>query len=175
MELWDAYDKDWNPTGETLVRGEAVPKGKYHLVACVLVQHADGDYLLMQRDMSKKAWAGYYEASVGGSVLKGESLIEGAKRELREETGIVADELTPLYRARGTCGLYGAFLCKTDWPKDGIVLQQGETMGYRWVSREEAIRLFELEPPVCIVQAGTRTYFRLETPEPMEELLEMYL
>ena len=169
MELWDAYDRDGNPTGGTLVRGDPIPEGVYHLMCCVLVRHADGDYLLMQRDMTKTAWPGYYEASVGGSVLKGETLLEGAKRELFEETGIVADRLTPYYTARDQKCLYGAFLCETDWPKDGIVLQPGETSGYLWVSREEAIRMMELKPAVCVVQAGTRTYFGLETPEPAEE------
>ena len=171
MELWDAYDREGNPTGGTLVRGEPIPEGVYHLVACVLVKHVDGDYLLMKRDLSKQGYPGMYEASIGGSVLKGETLLEGAKRELFEETGIVAQTLTPYYAARGPHTLYGAFLCETDWPKDRIALQPGETMDYLWVSREEAIRMMELVPPVCVVQAGTRAYFGLETPDAKEEYM----
>ena len=171
MELWDAYDRDGNLTGGTLVRGEPVPDGLYHLVCGVLVKHVDGDYLLMQRDLSKPGWPGYYEASVGGAVQKGETLLEGAKRELWEETGIVAQNLTPYYTARDRNSLYGAFLCETDWPKDQIVLQPGETMGYLWVSREELIRMMEEKPCRCVVQAGTRTYFGLETPDPKEEYM----
>ena len=171
MELWDAYDRNGNPTGGTLVRGELVPEGLYHLVCGVLVRHTDGDYLLMKRDLSKPSYPGYYEASLGGAVQKGETLLEGAKRELYEESGIRAESLTPYYVARDQNCLYGAFLCVTDWPKDQIMLQPRETMDYLWVSREEAIRMMEMEPPVCVVQAGTRAYFGLETPDPKEEYL----
>ena len=75
MELWDAYDCEGHLTGETLVRGEPIPEGRYHLVCGVLVRHVDGDYLLMKRDLSKSAYPGYYEASLGGAVQKGETLL----------------------------------------------------------------------------------------------------
>ena len=169
QELWDAYDRDGNKTGAVLVRGEPVPEGLYHMVSGVLVRHTDGDYLLMRRDLNKKTFPGYYEASVGGSVQKGESALEGALRELKEETGIAAQTLTPYYNARDARCLYRAFLCETDWPKDQIVLQPGETIDYLWVSREKLIEMMQAEPCLCAVQAGTRTYFGLETPEPAEE------
>ena len=53
-ELWDAYDKKFNKIeNTTLVRGEAIPDGIYHLVSEVIVKHTDGSYLLMQRDLRK--------------------------------------------------------------------------------------------------------------------------
>ena len=169
MELWDAYDRFGNRTDGTLVRGEPVPEGLCHLVCCVLVQHTDGDYLLMRRDLNKKSWPGYYEASVGGSVLKGETLPQGARRELLEESGIAADRLTPYFAARDKDCLYGGFVCLTDCAKDSIVLQPTETIAYRWVSREELIAMMEADPLEVIVQAATRKYFGLETPHPAEE------
>lgn len=48
MELWDAYDRELNKLGVTLVRGEEVPDGMYHLVSEVIVKHTDGEFLLMQ-------------------------------------------------------------------------------------------------------------------------------
>ena len=54
MELWDAYDADFNKIdGVTLVRSKPIPKGMRHLVCDVIVRHADGEYLLMQRDKRK--------------------------------------------------------------------------------------------------------------------------
>ena len=32
MELWDLYDEQWQKTGETAVRGEKLPEGRYHMV-----------------------------------------------------------------------------------------------------------------------------------------------
>ena len=35
--------------------------------------------------------------------------------------------------------LWDAYLCITDCPKDAIRLQEGETITYKWVSKEEFI------------------------------------
>ena len=47
VELWDAYDEKLNRIdGMTLVRGEDVPDGVFHLVCEIIVRHTDGTYLL---------------------------------------------------------------------------------------------------------------------------------
>ena len=51
MEIWDGYNIDGSLAGVDLVRGEKIPDGLYHLVCEVLVQHTDGDFLLMKRDL----------------------------------------------------------------------------------------------------------------------------
>lgn len=144
MELWDAYDKDFNIIkGMTLVRGEVIPEGIFHLVCDVIVKHTHGEWLLMRRDDSKH-FGGMWEATAGGSALKGETPLECALRELREETGIIAESLTQLGRMRGNNNhhaLYVEFLCITDCAKDSVTLQQGETSAYKWVSRDELISM----------------------------------
>ena len=139
VEIWDAYDADWNRIeGKTLVRGRPIPEGIFHLVADVLVRHTDGSYLLMRRDPGKK-YGGMWEATAGGAALKGETPAECAERELREETGIVASGLREVGRITSPehRTLFAEFLCVTDWDKDSVTLQRGETVDYRWVSREE--------------------------------------
>ena len=87
MEIWDAYDEKLNKIeGMTLVRGEEVPDGVFHLVCEIIVKHADGTYLLMQRDPGKHL-GGMWEATAGGSALQGEDPMTCALRELSEETG----------------------------------------------------------------------------------------
>jgi len=39
MELRDLYDKNLNLTGETIQKGEIIPKGKYILVVVVWIQN----------------------------------------------------------------------------------------------------------------------------------------
>ena len=112
MELWDAYLEDGSLAGRDLVRGQPVPKGLYHLVCCVLVRHADGTYLLMKRAAGKETWPGVYEASAGGSALKGETGEQAARRELYEETGIRAGRLTRLYARKGPHTMYEGVLCR---------------------------------------------------------------
>ena len=145
MELWDAYDKDFNKISNvTLIREEPIPEGLFHLVSDIIVKHTDGSYLLMQRD-KRKHFGGMWEATAGGSALRGETSLECAVRELREETGIESDHLTEIGRVRGYNTLYVEFLCVTDCKKDSIILQDGETIAYKWVSRNELISMKESE------------------------------
>lgn len=139
MELWDAYDAHLNNIdGQTLVRGEKIPKGLYHLVSEIIVRHQDGTYLLTQRD-ERKNFGGMWEATAGGSALQGESPLDCAKRELREETGIVTDDFVEVGRVlhQRHQTYYVNYLCYTDVDKDSIVLQEGETSAYKWVTAEE--------------------------------------
>ena len=143
MELWDAYNENGELIkGVTLVRGKKVPDGLFHLVCEIIVRHADGEYLLMQRDPAKH-FGGMWEASAGGSVIQGEDALTGAKRELFEETGIKAERLKDLGRVvmPGDGAIYAEFLCETDLPKDSIVLQKGETAAYRWVTKDELMNM----------------------------------
>lgn len=141
MELWDAYNKDFEKVnGTTLIRGEMIPNGLYHLVCDVLVKQTDGTFLLMQRD-PRKHFGGMWEATAGGSALLGESPLECAKRELAEETGIISSQLTKVGTVISKDTIYVEFLCITDWNKNDITLQDGETVAYRWVSREVLLHM----------------------------------
>ncbi|MBQ7060040.1 MAG: NUDIX hydrolase [Firmicutes bacterium] len=145
MELWDAYDAQFRKIeGVTLVRGEPVPARLFHLATDILVRHTDGNYLLMQRDW-RKNFGGTWEATAGGSALKGESALECALRELQEETGIVSDHLDEVGRVVGRDTVYVEYLCVTDCAKDSIRLQEGETIAYRWVSQSELLGMKKSE------------------------------
>ncbi len=139
MEIWDGYLKDGTKAGCDLIRDEVIPTGLYHLVSEILVRHIDGDYLLMQRDLSKPNDAGRYEATAGGSALKGETSLSCAIRELFEETGIKSDSLAEIgcYTTYNT--IYHLYLCTTDCDKKSISLQKGETMSYKWLCEEDFI------------------------------------
>ena len=143
MELWDAYDRNGNKTGEILVRGEPIPEGRYHLVSEVLVRHVDGSYLCMIRSRQKPNYPGYPECTAGGSALMGDSPIDCIRRELREETGIEWTEFEEVSRTVRDCyaTIFYSYLCTVDWPKDRITLQEGETEDYQWLSEEEFIEL----------------------------------
>ena len=143
MERWDAYRVALEPMeGRTLVRGDDIPQDCYHLVCEVLVRHRDGSYLLMQRD-PRKHFGGLWEATAGGSALQGETPLDCARRELLEETGIAGGELRELGRVvcEENRSVYVDFLCLTDWDKQDVRLQAGETSAYRWASAEEIARM----------------------------------
>ncbi len=146
MELWDAYNEAGEKLGFDLVRGQKIPDGVYHLVCEVVVRGTDGDFLLMQRSWEKEVSPGNWEIGAGGSALKGEDALTGACRELREETGIeAAGELRELYRVvcREHHAIYQGYLLVTDWPKESIVLQEGETIACRWLPPEAFLDFYD--------------------------------
>lgn len=148
MELWDAYNSEFEKIeGLTLIREEEdkIPEGVYHLVNHILVKHTDGTYLLMKRDSTKPAYPNMWEATAGGSALQGESALESAFRELREETGIVAYTLEELDWSLGKSSIHCRYLCLIDCAKDSIKLQEGETCDYRWVTAQELLAMKESE------------------------------
>lgn len=139
MEIWDGYNSDGSLVGIDLVRGEPIPDGIYFMTVEILVRHTDGDYLLMRRHPDKPSFPNFLEATAGGAAQKGEGPLEAAMRELREETGIHADTLTPIANMPYRKMLNYQFLCLTDCKKDSVTLQEGETVGYKWVSEKEFI------------------------------------
>lgn len=142
-ELWDAYDHYFNKIkGMTLIRDEPFPEGVYHLLCDVIVKHIDGSYLVMQRDF-RKHHGGMWELTAGGCALQGEGPLECAYRELKEETGLDAGNLEELGRTvQDECqSLYVEYLWVADCPKDGIVLQEGETVAYKWVDRNALLEM----------------------------------
>lgn len=86
MEKWDLYNAKREKSGITVCRGEIIPKGLYHLSVSVWIVNQQGQYLLSQRH-PKKQYPLYWECT-GGSVLSGETSLQGAIREVKEELGI---------------------------------------------------------------------------------------
>ncbi len=159
MEIWDGYLKDGTLADVYLVRGEPIPEGLYHLVCEILVRHTDGDYLVMQRDFSKPNFGGYFEATAGGSALKGEDKITCAKRELLEETGIVADSFEEIGTFLSHDTINFQFLCVTDCDKSSVSLQEGETISYKRLTEKEFISFVNSDELIPVHKVRYADYF----------------
>ena len=159
MEIWDGYLIDGTLANRDLVRGEPIPNGLYHLVCEILVRHIDGDYLLMRRDVRKPNWGGYYEATAGGSAVKGETKLPCAIRELFEETGISSDALTEIGHYTSHDTIYYNFLCITDCDKSSITLQEGETMSYKWIPENDFIAFINSSEMIDTQRTHYHDYF----------------
>ena len=145
MEIWDAYKEDGTLAGVDLVRGEKIPEGLHHGVSEIFVLHSDGTILLMQRDYNKPNYPGLFESGAGGSILKGETFLEGAIRELKEETGILCKDLKPIYTTITSNTIYKGYFCVVNVDKNSIVLQEGETIAYQWMTKKEFLHFCEDE------------------------------
>lgn len=71
-----------------------------HRVAHVLVFNREEQLLLQKRSQAKDVQPGRWDTSVGGHLDPGETYLEAAYREMREELGIEGVPLTFLYHSR---------------------------------------------------------------------------
>lgn len=141
METWALRDHSGRLTGETMVRGTAVPADRYHDIIGVWTIHRQtGKLLITLRAKEKKVCPNRWE-NTGGSVLFGENVAQGAAREVREETGLpcLASDLLPIVKLRTEMEFVHCFIYYTD--SDQIILQEGETSDYRWVTLNDIDRL----------------------------------
>ena len=136
-EIWELVDKDGRKNGIEITRDKmnTIPEGSFHLGVEVWVRVEDR--ILITRRHPNKAFGLMYDVP-GGGVLKGESLADGAIRELYEEVGIVAspDELVPLGEAVfNKCYAASYLLVLTRLPT--LRLQPCEVVGYKLLTNDE--------------------------------------
>ncbi len=149
VEIWDAYDSNSNKLGYDLYRDEAylIPNGVYHIVVEIYTVTKDKEILITQRH-SKKTHPLKWEIT-GGSILKGETPEKGALRELKEETGILAQEsdLRFVYSCiiEGTPSIYYCYLIVIDKDNTRIELQDEETVDYRYMAYDEFKQFIQTE------------------------------
>ncbi|ANU17119.1 hypothetical protein BBI11_08845 [Planococcus maritimus] len=153
MEVWDLVDATRKPMNKLHTRGEELSPEEFHVVVEIYTINADGRMLVTRR-AANKTFPLLWE-STGGSVHAGESSLEGAVRELAEETGIVvvASELRYLGERPKGKSFLDSYLFKSTTPIEinELTLQPGEVCDAKWVfleELEEMHRSGHIVPPV---------------------------
>jgi isopentenyl-diphosphate delta-isomerase type 1 len=100
LEVFDIVDENDRVIGQA-PRAECHGNpALVHRVAHVLVFDRHDRLLLQKRAMTKDIQPGRWDTSVGGHLDPGESYLEAACREMREELGIEGVPLTWLYSSK---------------------------------------------------------------------------
>jgi isopentenyl-diphosphate delta-isomerase len=97
-EKVDILDENGNPTGRFMSLTGANLKGEWHAGVHVALYTSDRRVLLQQRSKTIMFYPGQWELGVGGVVGAGESLYDTALREVKEEVGVVANNLQAVTR-----------------------------------------------------------------------------
>lgn len=137
-ELFDLYDSDRNPLLRVHQRDVPLPTGLYHVVVSVWTVNERDEILLTLRSAEKHLMPNLWE-STSGSVIAGETSMEAALRELREETGIVAtaEDIFFLGTTRKAASFVDIFVVRKTVDLSEIVLQAEETVAAKWVTFAE--------------------------------------
>ena len=91
-ELIDILTPDGKPTGKTALKSEAHKNGWFHATAHIWFFTSDEKILLQKRALTKKVFPGIWDISVAGHIGAGEEVLEGAKREVFEEIGLILED-----------------------------------------------------------------------------------
>jgi len=88
-EFFDVYTKDKVKTDVAIRNGTPMAQGEYCLIVHAWVRNGDGRYLIARR-AQRKTFGGLWECP-GGGAIAGETSLDTALREIREEVGIALD------------------------------------------------------------------------------------
>lgn len=91
-ELIDVLNEDGTKTGEIETRKHVHKNGLWHKVIVVAIIDKDGHLLMQKRSKKKNTNPGKWDVSVAGHVSAGQTSIEAAIREVKEEIGISLKE-----------------------------------------------------------------------------------
>ncbi|MFW3577658.1 NUDIX hydrolase [Vagococcus fluvialis] len=146
-EKWDVYTVDRVKTGKTVTSGLDLKKGEYRIVIGACIFNSQNQLLVQKRQTDKKTWPNYWDISVSGSVISGETSSEGVKREITEELGLHFDieNMLPQLSINYNGGFEDYYLIEEDVNLADVVIQEEEVQEVAWMTLAEIYQLIEKE------------------------------
>lgn len=143
MEIFDLYNADRIPLGETAERGLPIPQNRFRLVVHVCIFNSKGEMLIQQRQPFKEGWPNYWDVSLGGSAVHGENSIAAAHRETLEELGLDVsfEGLRPVLTVHFDHGFDDIYALCIDVDISALKLQYEEVQGVKWASEQEIVSM----------------------------------
>ncbi|WP_111684143.1 NUDIX hydrolase [Winogradskyella tangerina] len=154
-EYIDIVTKDGKPTGKSALKSEAHKNGWYHNTIHLWLYTKEGEILLQQRSHKKAIHPLLWDVSAAGHIDAGESFIEAALRETREEIGLQlkADDLTKigvkLYESSYDDGaiqdneFHQVYIAELKVDMNELVLQENEVEALKLVTFSDFLLLLE--------------------------------
>ena len=143
-ETWDLVTVNRDKTGLFHRRGDDVPRNLYHIVVEVWTV-IDNHMILMTQRHKDKPWGLLWECT-GGSILTGETSLQGAIREVREEIGLAVTEgnLELVYNYIGDDSIYDVYVnYSTKEEVQNIVMEEYEVIDYKIISISDFYAMLE--------------------------------
>lgn len=143
MEIVDKYDNKRLPLNKTGIRDENIP-GEYGNSVHVWIMNSKGDFLMQKRSPFKKKFPNMY-AQTGGAVDAGETPLDAALRECKEELGvdIPKDNIELVLSFKRKFDFVDIFLAKINIDINNIILQEEEVSEVSWIPLNKLKEMIE--------------------------------
>ncbi len=120
-------------------------------VSGVWAEDGEGNVLLAKRHPSKKTHPNLWGVAAAGGLTKGESYKENAIREVKEELGIVVEDLIHLITTKidgedGSKRFAGLFLLRSKLDIESLRLEKDQVSEVKWISKEWLLKDLEINP-----------------------------
>lgn len=161
-ELWDIYDINKKKTGRFAERNaDQLKEGEYHIVVTGIILNAKNEILISKR-APHKTHPLMWECS-GGSILAGETSLEGMLRELKEELGIEftskeAIFLKEIRRDKIPPDFKDLWLFRKEIDINDLTFPDGEAIDAKWVTIDEFMEMFNNKEIIQSVDFGIEEY-----------------
>lgn len=169
-ELLDIWDASGKPTGQVIEKSIAHQKGLFHPTVHVWFYTSTPSLLLQKRGANKETFPNLWDVSVAGHVSSGESILDGALREIKEEIGLqlksddlllidVRKNINQFSNGIIDCEFQHVFLSELKTGVKDLVIQKEEVDDVRLFSFEEMeICMQQKHPEFKIVPADMSYY-----------------
>lgn len=162
MELWDIYDENRKKTGKIAEREiTKLEQGKeYHIVVEGIIMNSKNEILISQRAPHKKL--GLKWECNGGSILAGETSLDGILRELKEELGLIFTKKEAIFLKTVKSTTHPNFkdlwLFRKDIDINNVKFADGEAINAKWVNIDEFMKMYNNDEIVKTVDFGLEDY-----------------
>lgn len=161
-EFWDIYDINRNKIGRRAERDVYQFKdGEYHIVVTGVILNHKKEILISKRAEFKR-FGGLWECN-SGSILAGESSLEGVLSELREELGVEFTKedaifLQEVKREKKVPDFKDLWLFQRDINICEITFPDGEATEAKWVTIEEFMQMYKNKEIVPTIDFDEEKY-----------------
>lgn len=146
-ELFDVYDKNGNYLGvKTRKACHASNPDFFHKPVWIWIINDFNEILIQKRTITKKSCPNYWDVSCGGHVVAGESSLDGAVREMKEELGIKTKKedyhFIREFINEDTFEIAQIYVIKLNKLNSNLILQFEEVSEVRWLNYEDFKKIF---------------------------------
>lgn len=159
MELVDVLDENGEPTGEVKARKAVHRSGELHRTVHVWIMNSQKEVLLQKRAQRKNTHPGLWDMACAGHIVHGDTSLETAVKEIREELGvdIPPSDITYIFSIRSRYvhnsgrtvdyELHDVYGVRMDIPLSAFVLQAEEVEAVRYVGLADFQRMVLAKDP----------------------------